>query len=177
MSKSRTAANSMFSEENDDKPNESNPNRGREIRSNNEPKTEDSSSSSIDSAGDKISQSKTNASTTIKDSSRILPSTTTNTDSESEQEEINTKATKNQTNISIPREENSRRVKHFRKLFQSEIKEPMPELIDSFVCAYQGRIEPVESFDFHCFVHFQATFFFKAKCTSPLVISVFIHEL
>ncbi|UJR30349.1 hypothetical protein I4U23_017884 [Adineta vaga] len=38
-------------------------------------------------------------------------------------------------------EQSSRRVKHFQKLFKSEIADDdMPELIDSYVCAYQGDI-------------------------------------
>jgi hypothetical protein len=33
----------------------------------------------------------------------------------------------------------SRRVKNFRKLFKSELNDEMPELIDTYVCAYQGQ--------------------------------------
>ena len=33
----------------------------------------------------------------------------------------------------------SRRMKHFQKLFKSVLKDQMPELIDSYVCAYQGN--------------------------------------
>ena len=37
-------------------------------------------------------------------------------------------------------ERKSRRVKRFHKLFKSEIKDHMPDLIDSYVCAYQGKL-------------------------------------
>jgi hypothetical protein len=88
-----------------------------------------SSSSSIDSANDKNLQNSLPQTILATTSSA-----TTDSDSESEQYDKQQKI-----DISIP-EHLSRRVRHFYKLFKSEIPEPMPELISSYVCAYQGDI-------------------------------------
>lgn len=115
-----------------------------------------SSSSSLDSAGAK------NAISTEKNllgqinSMTTISSTTTDSELESEQEEIydddNHFADSSNPSAKVHRtkydshsqktheqEQLSRRVKHFRKLFQSELADQMPELIDSYVCAYQGK--------------------------------------
>lgn len=63
--------------------------------------------------------------------STATSSTTTDSDFESEQDE---KQHKNDSNRL------SRRVRQLHKLFKSEIPEPMPQLINSYVCAYQGDI-------------------------------------
>ena len=110
-----------------------------------------SSSSSLDSAGaknailiEKNPLGQINSMTTIS-------STTTDSDLESEQDEIYTddnpfadfsnqspKVNLSHSQKNHEQEQISRRVKHFRKLFQSELADQMPELIDSYVCAYQG---------------------------------------
>jgi hypothetical protein len=124
-----------------------------------------SSSSSIDSAGaknpifnEKNSFPQVNSTTTIS-------STTTDSEYESEQEERYTDDNNLSESINLPtelkqqklsrldserqkndensQEQLSRRVKHFRKLFKSEIVDDMPELIDSYVCAYQGNTNHV----------------------------------
>ncbi|CAF4334562.1 unnamed protein product [Rotaria sp. Silwood2] len=123
-----------------------------------------SSSSSIDSAGaknaiftEKQIASQVNSNTTVS-------STTTDSDLESEQEEryidnnnsldlnnvpiqiqhqqqsLSRRDSGQQKNEINSQEQLSRRVKHFQKLFKSEIPDDMPELIDSYVCAYQGDI-------------------------------------
>ena len=118
-----------------------------------------SSSSSLDSAGarnatilpEKTSLEPIHSMTTIS-------STTTDSELESEQEEIYTDDNpfSESSNFSNQRakttltkcdshsqkthqERTSRRVKHFQKLFKAEFSDPMPELIDSYVCAYQGK--------------------------------------
>jgi hypothetical protein len=116
-----------------------------------------SSSSSIDSTGarnmnsiEKISLPQMNLTTTTS-------STTTDSDLESEQEDNNSLQSTNlpiaqehqllkrdsgqQKNDINSQEQLSRRVRHFHKLFKSEIGGEMPELIDSYVCAYQGNIK------------------------------------
>lgn len=117
-----------------------------------------SSSSSLDSAGaknailiEKNPLGQINSMTTIS-------STTTDSELESEQEEIYTDdnpfADSSNSSRKVNRtksdrhsqktheqEQISRRVKHFRKLFQSELADQMPELIDSYVCAYQGMFQ------------------------------------
>ena len=64
--------------------------------------------------------------------------TTTDSDVDSEQDDVidgqQTKSSLNQ------KDQLSRRMKHFRKLFKSEIPNETPDLIDSYVCAYQGDI-------------------------------------
>ncbi|CAF3504227.1 unnamed protein product [Rotaria sp. Silwood1] len=124
-----------------------------------------SSSSSIDSAGakntiftDKQISSQLNSNTTVS-------STTTDSELESEQEEryidnnnllelnnmpiqmqqqqqqsLSRHDSGQQKNDVNSQEQLSRREKHFQKLFKSEIPDEMPELIDSYVCAYQGDI-------------------------------------
>lgn len=65
-------------------------------------------------------------------------STTTDSDLESEQDDnLHSQPQKSDSSTS---DQHSRRTKHFLKLFQSEIHGEMPELIDSYVCAYQGDI-------------------------------------
>lgn len=46
----------------------------------------------------------------------------------------------------------SRRMKHFQKLFKSVLKDQMPELIDSYVCAYQGNLQRIDSVHWRSFV-------------------------
>lgn len=66
-------------------------------------------------------------------------STTTDSDFESEQDDnLHLQPHKSDSSAS---DQLSRRAKHFQKLFQSEINnDDMPEVIDSYVCAYQGDI-------------------------------------
>lgn len=113
-----------------------------------------SSTSSIDSAGAK------NLTQTTESPSRppltlTATTSTTTTDSEYESEQDNDDNTSSLKSTDLPNassrqatpkpatsktdEQLSRRVKHFRKLFKSEFTGNMPELIDSYVCAYQGR--------------------------------------
>lgn len=47
---------------------------------------------------------------------------------------------KNKSTSNNSHDRASRRMKHFQKLFKSVLKDQMPELIDSYVCAYQGDI-------------------------------------
>ena len=64
--------------------------------------------------------------------------TTTDSDFDSEQDDpIQSKKEKTRMNRE---ERTSRQVKRFHKLFKSEIKDHMPDLIDSYVCAYQGKL-------------------------------------
>ena len=124
-----------------------------------------SSSSSIDSAGAKNNNPVETMPLTNQQTIPTISSTTTDSEYESEQENDENRLSKsldlpndqqapvpssNQSNrnlinkdkpISNPEEQLSRRVKHFRKLFKSAITGKMPELIDSFVCAYQGKYE------------------------------------
>ena len=65
-------------------------------------------------------------------------STTTDSDLESEQDD-NLQLQPNKSDSSAS-DQLSRRARHFQKLFQSEINNDMPEVIDSYVCAYQGDI-------------------------------------
>jgi hypothetical protein len=151
-----------------------------------------SSSSSIDSAGaknailtEKNSFSQMNSMTTVS-------STTTDSELESEQEErfiddnnssestsLRDQTPKQKTikcdNLSQKSDVNtqeqvSRRVKHFQKLFKSEIANDMPDLIDSYVCAYQGivflvflinRKKKKERILFCCF---KVIYCYKVKC-------------
>jgi len=119
-----------------------------------------SSSSSIDSAGAKNAILTEKNSFPPMNSITTVSSTTTDSELESEQEErfmddnnssesttLPIKTTKpktsqcdsvSQKNDVHTQEQLSRRVKHFQKLFKSEIANEMPDLIDSYVCAYQG---------------------------------------
>ncbi|CAF1466144.1 unnamed protein product [Rotaria magnacalcarata] len=122
-----------------------------------------SSSSSIDSAGAKNTIFAENKTSTQTNSNTIVSWTTTDSDLESEQDgrsnndnnslESNSVKKQIQRSQTLSRHDNgqqknetnsqeqlSRRVKHFQKLFRSEIHDDMPELIDSYVCAYQGDI-------------------------------------
>jgi hypothetical protein len=65
-------------------------------------------------------------------------STTTDSDFESEHDD-NLNLQLQKTDSQSP-EQKSRRVKHFHKLFKTEISGDMPDLIDTYVCAYQGDI-------------------------------------
>ena len=123
-----------------------------------------SSSSSIDSTGAKnaIILEK-NTSVPPMNSIATISSTTTDSELESEQEEryaddnnslesttlptqrrqqqssLRRESDQQKSDIQTP-EQLSRRVKHFQKLFKSDIVDDnMPELIDSYVCAYQGN--------------------------------------
>lgn len=71
----------------------------------------------------------------------------------------------------------SRRMKHFQKLFKSVLKDQMPELIDSYVCAYQGNSPLVQTANTSSLLRLQEIFYCKAKCTSPIVICVFTRVL
>ena len=121
-----------------------------------------SSSSSIDSAGARNLQMNEKNPLLQINSVATVSSTTTDSDLESEQEErynddnnisestnlsnqiekqkltkCDSGPSKSETNN---QEHSSRRTKHFQKLFKSEIAhDDMPELIDSYVCAYQGN--------------------------------------
>ena len=121
-----------------------------------------SSSSSIDSAGAKNLLINDKPSLPQISSIATISSTTTDSEFDSEQEDKypddnhlsdshhlpNTNNKQKLTKCECRqqkidgnnREQMSRRMKHFRKLFKSEIAhEDMPELIDSYVCAYQGK--------------------------------------
>jgi len=119
-----------------------------------------SSSSSIDSTGAKNPILTEKNSLPQINSNITISSTTTDSEFDSEQEERyidgnNSSESNNlpiqskqkssrhdsgrQKNNENTQEQLSRRVKHFRKLFKSEISDDMPELIDSYVCAYQGN--------------------------------------
>ncbi len=91
------------------------------------------SSSSIDSAnGTNVNMNNQNL------LRATASSTTTDSDFESEQDDnLRLQQKKKDSNTSDPL---SRRAKHFHKLFKSEIQNDMPEIIDSYVCAYQGDI-------------------------------------
>ena len=93
-----------------------------------------SSSSSIDSNSIKnINVNEQNSSPQARLTSTA--SSTTDSDFESEQDE--NLQYKQQKNVE---DHTSRRLKHFYKLFQSELNDDKPDLIDSYVCAYQGDI-------------------------------------
>jgi hypothetical protein len=96
-----------------------------------------SSSSSIDSTNGK--NGNFNGLTSSPQNLLVTtPSTTTDSDFESEQDDSQQlQQPRNDSNTS---DRISGRVKHFRKLFRSEIVDEMPELIDTYVCAYQGDI-------------------------------------
>ena len=114
-----------------------------------------SSTSSIDSTGAKnLTQPESQS---LPPVTLTVTTSTTTTDSEDESEQDNddssqqllksndlspASSTRQPTPKSTPskaEEQLSRRVKHFRKLFKTEIPGSMPELIDSYVCAYQGN--------------------------------------
>lgn len=121
-----------------------------------------SSSSSIDSTGAKNAILLENKSLPQVNSTTTISSTTTDSEYDSEQEEryIDDNNLLDSNNLPIElkkqklssydssqqkldenmQEQLSRRDKHFRKLFKSDIPDDMPELIDSYVCAYQGKI-------------------------------------
>ncbi|CAF0852145.1 unnamed protein product [Rotaria sordida] len=121
-----------------------------------------SSSSSIDSAGAKNVISIEKQMSSQVNSNATISSTTTDSELDSEQEEryidnnnllesnnvslqiqqqsLSRRDSDQQKNDTNSQEQLSRRVKHFYKLFKSEIPDDMPELIDSYVCAYQGDI-------------------------------------
>ncbi|UJR16173.1 hypothetical protein I4U23_003083 [Adineta vaga] len=97
-----------------------------------------SSSSSADSSYTKNLTKNENNSSLHSFVRTATSSTTTDSDFESEQDDQNQSQTqKSETNS---QEQLSRRVKHFHKLFKSEIAGDIPDLIDSYVCAYQGDI-------------------------------------
>ena len=122
-----------------------------------------SSSSSIDSAGARNAILNEKTSLPQINSTATISSTTTDTESESEQDERynDDNQFSELTNMSMPngkqkltrsdsgqqksdsntQEQLSRRAKHFQKLFKSEIADDdMPDVIDSYVCAYQGKL-------------------------------------
>ena len=119
-----------------------------------------SSSSSIDSTGTKNAVSTDNNFLPETNSTMTVSSTTTDSEIESEQDEqyiddnlselnntiqikeqeLRPKCDNIQQKVDVNvQEQLSRRVRHFQKLFKSEISDDMPELIDSYVCAYQGN--------------------------------------
>jgi len=123
-----------------------------------------SSSSSIDSMGAKNTVLLEKNSLPPITLIATVSSTTTDSELESEQEERSTDDNNSLESNNLPTqrrrqqqqslrresglnksdsntsEQLSRRVKHFQKLFKSEIaNDDMPELIDSYVCAYQGN--------------------------------------
>ncbi len=118
-----------------------------------------SSSSSIDSTGAKNPSLNEKNSLPQVNSTMRISSTTTDSEFDSEQEEryIDGNNSSGSNNLSTQLKEKSSRhnseqektddntkqqlsgrVKNFRKLFKSEISD-MPDLIDSYVCAYQGN--------------------------------------
>ena len=104
---------------------------------------EHSSSSSIDSASAQATNStkrNSNVPTMLINTTPTTTTTATTTDSDfdSEQDDpVQSKKEKTRLNME---ERKSRRVKRFHKLFKSEINDDMPDLIDSYVCAYQGKL-------------------------------------
>ena len=70
----------------------------------------------------------------------LTTTSTTTTDSDLESEREDNQQLEELKNENQSQERISRHVKHFRKLFKSEIRDDMPKLIDSYVCAYQGDI-------------------------------------
>lgn len=99
-----------------------------------------SSSSSIDSSSSKqIKLDERNSSPQTLLTTTTTSSTTTDSDFESDQDDSlqSQDQSKNDPNNS---NRIKRRIKHFHKLFKSEISDEMPTLIDSYVCAYQGDI-------------------------------------
>jgi hypothetical protein len=121
-----------------------------------------SSSSSIDSAGAKHAILTEKHSLPQMSLTATVSSTPTDSELESEQEEryLDDNHSSESTNLPIQtakqklsecdsgqhktdlntHEHVSRRVKNFQKLFKTEIPDDMPELIDSYVCAYQGNL-------------------------------------
>ena len=98
---------------------------------------EHSSSSSIDSNSTKNANfNEINSSPPARLTSTA--SSTTDSDFESEQDE--NLQIQQQKNGLTANDHSTRRRKTFHKLFKSEIDNEMPELIDSYVCAYQGDI-------------------------------------
>lgn len=134
-----------------------------------------SSSSSLDSAGARHANSNEQKPLEPIHSMTTISSTTTDSDLESEQEEIYTddnpfsESSNQLTKHNLTKcdshspkthdiERLSRRVKHFQKLFKSEFRENMPELIDSYVCAYQGREKKTELFSSNRHLFFRRYF-------------------
>ncbi|CAF0893539.1 unnamed protein product [Adineta steineri] len=105
------------------------------------PKHGRSSSSSVDSsnAANMNSTNNDNNSST-QNFLRTTTTLSTTTDSDIESEQDDNQPIQSQKNDSNSQEQLSRREKHFYKLFKSELNDDMPELIDSYVCAYQGDI-------------------------------------
>jgi hypothetical protein len=93
-----------------------------------------SSSSSIDSANGN------NVNIHPQNLLRATASSTTTTDSDFESEQDDNLQLQQEKKDSIRSDRLTRRKKHFYKLFKSEIPNDMPEIIDSYVCAYQGDI-------------------------------------
>jgi hypothetical protein len=98
-----------------------------------------SSSSSVDSTSDKNINLKEKNSLPKKPLTITTSSTTTDSDFESEQDDHNLQLQQPKNGFNTE-EHLPRRVRHFHKLFKSEIPDEMPDLIDSYVCAYQGDI-------------------------------------
>ncbi|CAF3942285.1 unnamed protein product [Rotaria sordida] len=113
-----------------------------EINSNDTPikrssiKDEISSLSSIDSINDKtVNRNEKNS---LLENNLAISSSTTDSDLESEQNDnlqSEEKKDYDKNRARVPK-----RVKYFRKFFESEIPDDMPEVIDCYVCAYYGDI-------------------------------------
>ncbi|CAF1232511.1 unnamed protein product [Rotaria sordida] len=113
-----------------------------EINSNDTPikrssiKDEISSLSSIDSINDKtVNRNEKNS---LLENNLATSSSTTDSDLESEQNDnlqSEEKKDNDKNRARVPK-----RVKYFRKFFESEIPDDMPEVIDCYVCAYYGDI-------------------------------------
>lgn len=103
-----------------------------------------SSSSSLDSTGLKnslINDGKPEPQSNLTNTSTTTPSTTTTTSSDSEldSDQENQISPKRKKSKRTAQDRMNRRIKRFQKLFNSEIKNEMPKLIDSYVCAFQGK--------------------------------------
>ena len=100
-----------------------------------------SSSSSIDSNIAKKANPTSRKSLPETIPGATTPTTTTTTDSDVDSEPEDQLDGQQGKSSLTPKDQLSRRMKHFRKLFKSEIQNEMPDLIDSYVCAYQGKGE------------------------------------
>lgn len=135
-----------------------------------------SSSSSIDSTEIKNSPIINRSSLAQTPLTSMTPTTTTSTtDSEISSDRDDQAITEEQDIRDSARDTPSRTEKNFLKLFKGSFSSTTPKLIQSYVCAYQGTVD-YKKIESQLFVldFFQATFFYKEKCTSQIIISVFI---
>ncbi|CAF2368988.1 unnamed protein product [Rotaria sp. Silwood2] len=98
-----------------------------------------SSLSSMDSINDKTVTANEKISP-LENNLTASSSSSTTTDSDLESEQGDPLRSEEKNNARKTRTRLPRRIKYFRKLFASEISSDMPELIDYYVCAYQGDI-------------------------------------